>query len=150
MSNQEDKLKLKYGQKGGWRVPEGYFESVYKEIGEKLPDYPEVQRHVEMTRWQRIKPYIYLAAMFAGIWLMMKVFYHASGNVTLSLENPPEHIALAMSEPDLNDFYSLPESISDIELEREVSGEYNSIEEFEKDFGYEFEPEYKDIDLSDE
>ncbi len=37
MNKQEDKLIEKYGREGAWRVPEGYFESVYKEIGEKLP-----------------------------------------------------------------------------------------------------------------
>ena len=50
MNKQEDKLIEKYGREGAWRVPEGYFESVYKEIGEKLPPYPELRRHEEMTR----------------------------------------------------------------------------------------------------
>jgi len=150
MSNQEDKLKRKYGQKGGWKVPEGYFDSVYKEIGTKLPAYPEVQRHVEMTPWQRVKPYVYLAAMFAGIWLMMKVFYHASGSGAISLDNPPEHIAMAVSDLDISDAYYLTEPMADIEIEGEISGEYSSMEEFERDFGYEFEPEYKDLNLSDD
>lgn len=140
----------KYGRKGGWTVPEGYFESVYKEIDAKLPPYPETPRHVEMTAWQRIKPYVYLAAMFAGIWLMMKVFYNASGNVTLSLDNPPEHIAMALSESDLADSYILPASLSDMETEREVMGQYDSIEEFQQDFGYELESEYKEMSLSEE
>ncbi len=71
MNRQEDILIEKYGRKGGWTVPEGYFESVYKEIDAKLPSFPEAPRHVEMTAWQRMKPYVYLAAMFAGIWLMI-------------------------------------------------------------------------------
>lgn len=147
--DKEEKLIEKYGREGGWKVPEGYFDSVFAEIGAKLPDVPEVQRHVEMTRWQKIKPYVYLAAMFAGIWLMMKVFYHASGNVTLNLENPPEHIAMAMAESDGYDYYIMPETISDVALENDVCGQYNSMEEFAEDFGYEFEPEYEDIEIKE-
>ncbi len=151
MNNQEEKLIKKYGREGSWKVPEGYFESVYKEIDAKLPPYPETPRHVEMTAWQRIKPYVYLAAMFAGIWLMMKVFYNASGNVTLSLDNPPEHIAMAMSEPEFADAYLLTETtMSDIELETEVIKDYDSIEDFEKDFGYKLESEYADMSLTEE
>lgn len=148
MKTQEDKLIDKYGRKGGWTVPEGYFESVYKEISEKLPERAETRRHLEMTRWQRIKPYAYLAAMFAGIWLMMQIFHHAAGDMTLNLDNPPAHIAMAMSDSDINEAYlSLPESISDIELENEVSSHYSSIEEFAEDFGYEMEPEYASMTI---
>lgn len=147
--DKEERLIEKYGRKGGWKVPEGYFESVYSEIGSKLPEVPKVERHVEMTLWQRVKPYIYLAAMFAGIWLMMKVFYHASGNVMLNLENPPEHIAMAMAENEGYDYYIMPETISDVELERDVCGQYDSMVEFEEDFGYQFEPEYRDMEVKE-
>lgn len=150
MNKQEEKLIEKYGREGGWKVPEGYFESVYKEIDAKLPPYPATPRHVEMTAWQRVKPYVYLAAMFAGIWLMMKVFYNASGSVELNLDNPPEHIAMAMSESDFTDVCMMQETMSDLELEREVIKDYNSIEDFERDFGYQIESEYDDLSLTEE
>lgn len=143
--NQEEKLKERYGNKGCWKVPEGYFEQVYKEIGEKLPERKESRATVDMTLWQRVKPYVYLAAMFAGIWLMMKVFYHASGSAQLNLDNPPEHIALAMSDTETAELYSISESINDIEVESEVSDSYDSLEEFERDFGYALEPEYANL-----
>lgn len=148
MDKEEDKLINTYGRDGGWNVPDGYFENVYKEISEKLPEYPQVQRHVEMTRWQRIKPYAYLAAMFAGIWLMMQIFHHAAGDMTLNLDNPPEHIAMAMSDSDLYEsYFTLPSTISDVEIEDEVSGQYESIEEFAEDFGYKMEPEYESMKI---
>lgn len=149
MDKLENKLKEKFGTKGGWTVPEGYFDAVYKEIEAKLPDSPQPEKYVEMTAWQRIKPYVYLAAMFAGIWLMMKVFYHASTDSAMSLDNPPEQIAMAMSEPDVYEAFSLPDYVSDIELENEVIESYNSIEDFEKDFDYTLESEYKDIDVTE-
>lgn len=132
--NQEDKLKHKYGTEGGWTVPEGYFEKVYAEIESKLPPYKEAEREVKLTRWQRVKPYVYLAAMFAGIWMMMQVFHRVSGSTQLNLDNPPEQIAMAMVEPEITDLYTLTQSMSDVELEEELCNQYNSIEEFERDF----------------
>ena len=151
MDKYEDKLTGTYGRKGGWKVPEGYFEKAYKEISEKLPDAPEVVRHVPMTRWQRLKPYIYLAAMFAGIWLMMQVFHHAAGDMTLNLDNPPEHIAMAMQDSDINsDYFIIPESYSEeAEMVYEVSSQYNSIEDFAEDFGYKMEPEYASMKINE-
>lgn len=140
-------LKDKYGNRGGWTVPEGYFDSVYKEIESKLPPYVEGPKRADMSRWQRLKPYVYLAAMFAGIWMMMQVFHRVSSSADMSLENPPEQIALAMAEAVPGDVYLVPKSMSDFELESEVSGNYSNMEDFERDFGYEFEPEYADIDF---
>lgn len=144
---EEEKLIERYGRKGPWTVPDGYFDSVCAEVLEKLPEYPAKPQPVELSRWQRIKPYAYLAAMFAGIWCMMQVFHHASGVGKLSLDNPPAQIAALMAEPDMADMmYSLPSSVSDDELIDEVSGQYSSIEDFEEDFGVEIEPEYENAD----
>lgn len=134
MSNLEDKIKNKYGTQGGWSVPEGYFDNVFKEIEAKLPDTPVRPHYVEMTRWQRFKPYVYLAAMFAGIWLMMQVFHTAAGDSTLSLDNPPAQVAMAMAEPEIVDSYYLPASMDDLEAEHEIIGEYSDFSEFESDF----------------
>ena len=116
MNKQEDKLIEKYGREGAPESSGRLFRIGLQGDRRKLPPYPELRRHEEMTRWQRLKPYVYLAAMFAGIWLMMKVFYHASGNVSLSLDNPPEQLAQVMSEPDFADTFFIPESLSDLEV----------------------------------
>ena len=52
-----------------------------------------------------------------------------------------------MGDPGLTDMMMLPADMSDLELMNEVSESYDSMEEFEKDFGYELEPEYDNIDL---
>lgn len=146
--NQEEFLKKKYGNKLSMKVPEGYFESVYKEIQDKLPEYPEAPKFVEMTMWQKIKPYAYLAAMFAGIWLMMKTFHTASQNATLNLDNPPAQIAMAMNDSEMSKEFLLPdESSYDFELENELSSQYSNIEEFERDFGYKFKDQYDNIKI---
>lgn len=145
--NNEDKLKQKYGVSGGWKVPEGYFDSVSKEIESKLPEYPQEPQPQDMSVWQRIKPYVYLAAMFAGIWCMMKVFHNVSGEGRLNLDNPPALVAQAMADPDIIDYYFMSDTDPDFELESEVCSNYNTIEDFEKDFGYSVEPEYQNMDL---
>lgn len=144
---EEEILMTKYGRHNPWTVPEDYFDSVRIEIESKLPDFPAEEKPINMSLWQRVKPYVYLAAMFAGIWCMMKIFHNASGMGELSLDNPPEQIAAYMADPEAVDMYTIPSSVSDFELIDEVSDNYQSIEEFEKDFGYSLEPKFDKIDL---
>lgn len=144
---EEEKLIATFGRKTPFTVPDGYFESVRNEIEASLPAYPEKPKREDMTTWQKLKPYVYLAAMFAGIWCMMKVFHHASGIDRINLDNPPAQIAAYMGDPGLTDMMMIPADMSDLELMNEVSESYDSMEEFEKDFGYELEPEYDNIDL---
>ncbi len=142
----EDQLKDKYGTDPGLRVPDGYFEELNLRIMASLPQYPEAPRVVEMSLWQKIKPYVYLAAMFAGIWVMMKVFHTVSSADSLNLDNPPAAIALAMASQDEEAFHYFSPA-TDYALEEEMSQTYGSIEEFEADFGYDFKPEYANISI---
>lgn len=143
----EEKLKEKYGTDTGFKVPEGYFESLNARIMADLPAYPEAPRQVELSRWQRLKPYVYLAAMFAGIWLMMNMFNHLSGGFgTVNLDNPPEQIAYAMADYS-SDTYGHNVALKSYELESEITDTYSSMSDFEKDFGYDFRPEYAAMDV---
>lgn len=73
-------------------VPEGFFESFAEEMAGRLPENPEAERPVVLrpkTTWQRLRPYVYMAAMFAGIWCMLKMFtmMTPSAGVDLSIDN---------------------------------------------------------------
>ena len=65
---------------GGRSVPEGYFADFTQRMAGLLPDRPELERPEEYfasqrrTFWQKVRPYVYMAAMFAGIWLMLQMF----------------------------------------------------------------------------
>ncbi|MDE6770403.1 MAG: hypothetical protein K2J78_11835, partial [Muribaculaceae bacterium] len=135
----EDQLKDKYGTDPGLRVPDGYFEELNLKIMESLPAYPEAPRTVDMSLWQKIKPYVYLAAMFAGIWMMMKVFHTVSTSESLNLDNPPAAIAQAMATA-TDEALPYFTTANDYALEEEMTQTYSSIEEFEADFGYDFKP----------
>ncbi len=69
------------GHDAGMTVPEGFFEQFAEQMSARLPE-QEWEREAARTpvlirprtTWQRIRPYVYMAAMFAGIWLMMNMF----------------------------------------------------------------------------
>ena len=129
---QEDRLKEVFGKDAGWRVPEGYFDSFHNDILENLPPYKAAEK-IKVSAWQRVKPYLYLAAMFAGIWMMMKVFHNVYEDATMNIDNPPEHIAMLMaSDPDLDLYATLPSSDDDFDA---LIGSYDNISDLERDMG---------------
>ncbi len=69
----EDDILKQIGRDSGYKVPDGYFEQFVSRMTAELPE-RELPEPVVPTFWQRIKPYAYMAAMFVGIWLMLKVF----------------------------------------------------------------------------
>lgn len=132
---QEEDILLKYGKDSGMKVPEGYFSSLEKSIMASLPPYAKPAPVAVLSRWQRVKPYVYLAAMFCGIWLMMKVFHTATQPISLNLENPPEALVEMLDggiDYDVN-FHTLYMGDFDLEDEEFILS-YDNIEDFEKDF----------------
>ena len=83
MKQEDSTLFKKYGKDPGFKVPENYFEDFNKRMTEMLPDVEITPIDVKPTMWQRVKPLVYMAAMFAGVWCMMSVFSHftPSGNL---------------------------------------------------------------------
>ena len=131
---QEDSIKDKYGKESGMKVPDGYFSELESRILTSLPPYQAKPIVPAMTTWQRVKPYVYLAAMFCGIWLMMKVFHTATQPMSLSLDNPPEAIVQLLDHELYPEDYISLQLSSDYDLEEEVVMSYDSFEDFEKDF----------------
>ena len=131
METRHDILE-KVGHKTGYTVPDGYFDSVRSKIMQSLPEYREA-KPVPISRWKKIQPYIYMAAMFAGIWCMMKMF-HMMTTSDLSLDNPPEAIALAMANSDHSDWYAPSDNAEVFMIEDDVVSQYSSIDDFKKDF----------------
>ncbi|MCI9608050.1 MAG: hypothetical protein HFJ94_07755 [Muribaculaceae bacterium] len=56
----------------GMTVPEGYFADFAARMEAALPERKPVEPPVVRTTWQKVRTYVYMAAMFAGIWCMMK------------------------------------------------------------------------------
>ena len=85
----------------GYKVPEGYFESFSQRMEQILPERPEITREqqpeVDRTFWQKIRPYVYMAAMFAGIWLMLNMFTLFGGKGNLQPVEQNAVLAKALS-----------------------------------------------------
>ncbi len=116
----------KIGHRSGETVPEGYFEQFRTRMKIELPERKwERESSVseaiaDRTWWQKLRPYAYMAAMFAGIWLMMNMFTLFHPARTGGLDSNPSLIAALSNDsffsdyvtPDVDD-YDLYESLYD-------------------------------------
>lgn len=132
---QEEALINKYGKDSGLKVPEGYFPDLEANIMASLPPYKKAEKVMSLTGWQRVRPYVYLAAMFCGIWLMMKVFHTATQPMNMSLDNPPAALVEMIDGEMDYDMHYLPFSMMDFDNEDEdFIMSYDNIEDFKDDF----------------
>ena len=70
----EDNILRKAGTSNPFRVPDHYFENFTQELMNKLPEKEPMPLMSEPTLWERMKPWLYMTAMFCGIMLSVKVF----------------------------------------------------------------------------
>lgn len=69
--NTDNELKAQYGTKRPYKVPDGYFDQFHEQLMNSLPEMvPEATPTTKVTLMARIKPWLYMAAMFAGIIFM--------------------------------------------------------------------------------
>ena len=61
-----DEILTKVDHKAGYKVPEGYFADFTSKMMEALPE-KKIEEHRKPTRWMRIRPFVYMAAMFGGV-----------------------------------------------------------------------------------
>ncbi len=94
---EEDKLLEKFGRKNPFNVPEGYFENFTNELMDKLPEKEDVPE-LKITTWQRIKPWIYMTAMFCGLMFSFKVL---TGNHEKDNSNSSENSLSLFSDAEL-------------------------------------------------
>ena len=83
MKKEDSTILTKYGKNPGFKVPENYFDDFNQRMADMLPDV-EITPVAEPTMWQRVKPYLYMAAMFAGVWCMISVFNHFTPSSNLN------------------------------------------------------------------
>lgn len=107
MKEDNDILK-QIGHRDGMTVPDGYFADFAARMAASLPktEFEESKDPgkiiIQRTLWQKVRPYVYMAAMFAGVWCMMKMF---SSLTTKSELSPSPILAEALSnEIFVNDY----------------------------------------------
>lgn len=107
----------KISRKDGLTVPKDYFADFEKRMADSLPYRPELEeRRIEAPRtfWQRVRPYVYMAAMFAGVWCMIKMFSLMSAPDTMSIDNHPS-LATAVENAQFVEDYVI-DDISDYDI----------------------------------
>lgn len=109
----DDNILSKLPHHDGMTVPDGYFADFSRRMADALPPRPELAMmgapEPPRTRWQQMRPYIYLAAMFAGVWCMLKMFTILTSSSPMPLDANPV-IAEAIS----NDTFVNEYVISDL------------------------------------
>ena len=71
---EEDNILKKVGKENVFRVPDGYFENLTSEVMNRLPEKERLAfEKKESTMWERVKPWVYMAAMFVGAALIIRV-----------------------------------------------------------------------------
>lgn len=84
------KILTDLDHRDGMTVPEGYFADFASKMAQSLPEKEFQAPAQKRTLWLRMRPYAYMAAMFAGIWLMMQMFAMIkTSNSDLNIENYP-------------------------------------------------------------
>lgn len=101
---EDTELKNRIGKDNPFKVPDGYFENLVPEIMKQLPE-TEVYEAKEISLWERVKPWVYMVAMFCGIMFGLRVMMKGQ---TVHSENEMENISSADSIQGIPDEYIDP------------------------------------------
>ncbi len=113
MKKSEDILQ-DVNRRTGMTVPDGYFDDFTKRMTAQLPVMEWEKEPAPKTLWMKLRPFVYMAAMFAGIWLMLQMFNMMRPVSVDSIENSTV-IAQAINDDSFMADYYLQE-FSDYEL----------------------------------
>ncbi len=116
----ENDILTKLGNDSGMKVPEGYFADFASRMAKELPlqdfEQEQTQKVLPRSRWQQIRPYVYLAAMFMGIWCMLNMFnIMQPSDASISIESNPILLSALNDDSFAEDFY-YEEAINDYEI----------------------------------
>lgn len=126
MKKEESKILDKLGKNPGFKVPENYFNDFNAKLLESLPDV-KITEEVKPTMWVRVRPFIYMAAMFAGVWLMMNIF--SIGKSSASSEQRAAQISAGVAVEKNADELINYGSVSDYDIMTYEDSVYMEMEE---------------------
>ncbi len=119
MAHENDILK-QIDRRSGMTVPEGYFADFASRMIEQLPE-KHPAAIIRRTWWQRCRPYVYMAAMFCGVWLTMSIFNDLTGRNSSDMSDNPV-IAEVLESDNFYDYY-MDSEVDEYQL---VEDMYNS------------------------
>lgn len=123
---EDTELKNRIGKENPFKVPEGYFENIVPEIMKQLPE-TEVQEEIEVTMWERVKPWVYMVAMFCVLMFGLRVMMNDrpvstginAGDVSMtdSVQGIPDEYIDPILDQAMMDDYTLYMYLTDADLE---------------------------------
>ena len=114
---EENNILAKVNHRDGLTVPDGYFADFAASMADKLPKRPELEAPAisKRTFWQTIRPYTYMAAMFCGVWCLIKMLsMMAATEQEITFENDPILAEAAANDEIVDEFVIEDISQSDI------------------------------------
>lgn len=110
----------KVNRNDGMTVPDGYFDDFAARMAASLPEREwekPAARVMPRSFWQKVRPYVYLAAMFMGVWCMMKMFDLMRPDTNgLSFDANPVLAAAVSNDYFVNDYVMTEGDVSEYEL----------------------------------
>jgi len=85
-----------------FKTPEGYFENFTNGIMSQLPDVVQ-EDSISVNWWQRVRPWVYMAAMFAGMALMLRML--VGSPASHEIRNYAREGLQLSSAADIDDYY---------------------------------------------
>ena len=64
-----------------FRVPEGYMAGLTNQVMDRLPELPKEEEPQSVSLMDRIRPWLYLAAVFIGMGLVFRIIVNADKSV---------------------------------------------------------------------
>ncbi|MBP5561047.1 MAG: hypothetical protein J6X70_04540 [Muribaculaceae bacterium] len=80
MKTEKSEILEKLGKDPGFKVPDGFFEQFAQQLDDKLPEVTITDVEEKTSTWVKWRPFVYMAAMFAGVWCMMSIFDRSNGS----------------------------------------------------------------------
>lgn len=125
MHTEEDYIRQQAGKKDPFKVPEGYFDHLTENIMSRLPEQSDqpVEEHPGFAA--RIKPWLYMAAMFVAILLPLRyVMEHTTDpSATEPVQSTNEYVEMAILDHAVMDDYTLYQYLTEDYLEEPFTEE---------------------------
>lgn len=105
MDTKINKLKEIDKTKNPFKVPENYFAQFNEEIMNRLPE-KEIIVPEPVSMWDRAKPWVYLAAMFVGLYITINFLVKTPGNGSTTGDQLANQQMLSTSSGNAESYWS--------------------------------------------
>ena len=105
METKINKLKEIDKTENPFKVPENYFAQFNQEIMNRLPE-KEITAPEPVSLWDKTKPWVYLAAMFVGLYVTIHFVMKTPGNDNLAENQAAAQQTLPGSSSNMDNYWS--------------------------------------------